>query len=37
MKDQLLIVFKEFHMIVARESRRKLKAVRANNGREYRA
>ena len=35
-KDQVLSVFKELHARVERESERKLKAVRANNGGEYR-
>ena len=35
-KDQVLSVFKEFHARVERETGRKLKAVRADNGGEYR-
>ena len=35
-KDQVLSVFKEFHMRVERETGRKLKAIRADNGGEYR-
>ena len=35
-KDQVLSVFKEFHTTVERETGRKLKAVRADNGGEYR-
>ena len=35
-KDQVLSVFKELHARVKRESGRKLKAVRADNGGEYR-
>ena len=35
-KDQVLSVFKEFHARVERETGRKLKAVRANNGGAYR-
>ena len=35
-KDQVLSVFKELHARVERESGRKLKAVRADNGGEYR-
>ena len=34
-KDQVLSVFKEFHARVERETSRKLKAVRADNGAEY--
>ena len=34
-KGQVLSVFKEFQARVKRETSRKLKAVRANNGREY--
>ena len=36
MKDQVLSVFKELHARVERESGRKLKAVQADNGGEYR-
>ena len=35
-KDQVLSVFKELHARVERETGRKLKAVRADNGGEYR-
>ena len=35
-KDQVLSVFKEFHARVERETDRKLNAVRADNGGEYR-
>ena len=35
-KDQVLSVFKEFHARVERETDRKLKVVRADNGGEYR-
>ena len=35
-KDQVLSVFKELHARVQRETGRKLKAVRAHNGGEYR-
>ena len=35
-KDQMLSVFKELHARVERESGQKLKAVRADNGGEYR-
>ena len=35
-KDQVLSVFKELHARVERESGKKLKAVRADNGGEYR-
>ena len=35
-KDQVLSVFKELHARVERESGRKLKVVRADNGGEYR-
>ena len=35
-KDQVLSVCKEFHARVERETGRKLKAVQANNGGEYR-
>ena len=34
-KDQVLSVFKEFHGRVERETDRKLKAIRADNGKEY--
>ena len=34
-KDQVLSVFKEFHVRVERKTRQKLKAVRADNGGEY--
>ena len=36
MKDQVLSVFKDFHVRVERETSRKLKAVRVDNGGEYR-
>mgnify|MGYP002775900261 CR=1 FL=1 len=36
MKDQVLSVFKEFHVRAERETGRKLKAVRVDNGGEYR-
>ena len=36
MKDQVLSVFKEFQAKAERESRRKLKVVRTDNGGEYR-
>ena len=36
MKDQVTSIFKEFHARVERETGRKLKVVRADNGREYR-
>ena len=35
-KDQVLSVFKELHARVERETGQKLKAVRADNGRQYR-
>ena len=35
-KDQVLSVFKDFHVIVERETDRRLKAVRADNRGEYR-
>ena len=35
-KDQVLDAFKELHAKLERETRRKLKAVRANNNGEYR-
>ena len=35
-KDQVLDVFKDFHARVERETGRKLKCIRANNGGEYR-
>ena len=35
-KDQVLDAFKELHARIERETRRKLKAVRADNGSEYR-
>ena len=35
-KDQVLEAFKELHARLARETRRKLKAIRADNGGEYR-
>ena len=35
-KDQVLSVFKELHARVERETGRKLKAIRADNGGEYR-
>jgi transposase InsO family protein len=35
-KDQVLDVFKAFHMKVERETKRQLKCVRADNGGEYR-
>ena len=34
-KDQVLDSFKELHAILERETRRKLKAIRADNGGEY--
>ncbi|URE40384.1 hypothetical protein MUK42_35170 [Musa troglodytarum] len=36
LQDQVLDVFKEFHVSVERETGRKLKSVRADNGGEYR-
>ena len=35
-KDQILFFFKEFHVRVGRETDRKLKAIPADNGGEYR-
>ena len=35
-KDQVLFIFKEFHARAEREAGRKLKAVRVDNGGEYR-
>ena len=35
-KDQVLDAFKEFHAILERETIRRLRAVRADNGGEYR-
>ena len=35
MKDQLLAVFKELHALVERQSGKKLKCIRTNNGGEY--
>ena len=34
-KDQVLDAFKELHVVLERETRRKLKAIRADNGVEY--
>ena len=36
MKDQVLSVLKELHVRVKRETSRKLKAIQADNGGEYR-
>ena len=35
-KDQVLDAFKEFHALVERETGRKIKCVRSDNGGEYR-
>ncbi|CAA0840084.1 Unknown protein [Striga hermonthica] len=34
-KDQVFEYFKEFHVMVERETRKKLKCLRSNNGGEY--